>query len=99
MLLAITRILNVVLENQSTATTLAVILVTGLLATAYTALGGVKAVIWTDASQFCIMFGGLLVAVVIIIGNIPGGLYEILQASHSRTFGRFLRRREIPSWK
>ena len=49
----------------------------GLLATAYTALGGIKAVIWTDVIQFVIMFGGMTVAGVIIYLNVPGGVGEI----------------------
>ena len=63
MLLAVTRILNVVLEAQSTGQTLAIIAVVGILATGYTALGGVKAVIWTDTIQTVVLMGGALLAI------------------------------------
>jgi len=49
----------------------------GVLATVYTALGGVKAVIWTDVVQFVIMFGGMIVAAAVIVLKVPGGLPEI----------------------
>ena len=35
----------------------------GLLATAYTVLGGVEAVIWTDVAQVIVLFGGALLCV------------------------------------
>jgi len=53
------------------------IIVLGILATIYTTLGGVKAVIWTDVAQFVIMFGGMITAAVVITNKIPGGLPEI----------------------
>ena len=53
------------------------IIVLGILATAYTALGGVKAVIWTDVAQFVVMFGGMITAALIIVLKVPGGLPEI----------------------
>ncbi len=34
-------------------------MVLGVVVTTYTMLGGMKAVIWTDVTQFCIMFSGL----------------------------------------
>ena len=49
----------------------------GCIVTLYTMLGGIKAVIWTDVTQFCIMFGGLAATVAIVLMNVPGGLGEI----------------------
>lgn len=44
------------------------------LATAiYTALGGIKAVVWTDVIQATVMFGGLGFAIWSLLGDIPGG--------------------------
>ncbi len=51
----------------------------GILATVYTTLGGIKAVIWTDVAQFVIMFGGMITAAVIIVTGVSGGLPEIWQ--------------------
>ncbi len=44
----------------------------------YTALGGIKAVIWTDVVQACLMFGGALIAMGTLIYHI-GGLGSIAQ--------------------
>ncbi len=50
------------------------ILATGTLTTLYTALGGMRAVIWTDVMQFAVLFGGQLLIVAVALGKIPGGL-------------------------
>ncbi len=39
----------------------------------YTALGGIKAVVWTDVIQACIMFGSLGFAIWSLLQAIPGG--------------------------
>lgn len=57
------------------------IVVLGLLVTAYTMLGGIQAVIWNDVIQFCIMFSGLAATVWIALTNVPGGLSEIWSAA------------------
>src|SRR5438552_8669082 len=45
----------------------------------YTAVGGIKAVIWTDVIQACLMFGGALIAIAILFNHI-GGLHEVIRA-------------------
>jgi len=55
------------------------VIVLGLLSTMYTALGGTKAVMWTDVVQFFVMFGGMFAAAMVIIWMVPGGLPEIGQ--------------------
>lgn len=50
------------------------ILATGTLTTLYTALGGMRAVIWTDVMQLIVLFGGQLLIVFVAVGKIPGGL-------------------------
>jgi SSS family solute:Na+ symporter len=79
MLLAVTRILNVVLETQSTSQTLTIVIVLGLLATLYTTVGGVKAVIWTDTLQAFVLFGGMLVLLFLLIGRIDGGFSSFFE--------------------
>ncbi|XP_063961535.1 sodium-dependent multivitamin transporter-like isoform X1 [Lytechinus pictus] len=49
----------------------ATVLLTGVLCSIYTALGGIKAVIWTDVFQFLVLFGSLLT--VLILGTIQAG--------------------------
>jgi Na+/proline symporter len=39
----------------------------------YTALGGIKAVVWTDVIQASVMFGALGFAIYTLLGHIPGG--------------------------
>ncbi len=45
----------------------------------YTAVGGIKAVIWTDVIQACLMFGGALVAIGTLLAHV-GGLSEVMRA-------------------
>jgi len=73
MLVAVSRILNVVLESNSTAQTLMIISVVGTLATLYTAMGGVKAVIWTDTIQAFALCGGMFFLFFTLISHIDGG--------------------------
>jgi SSS family solute:Na+ symporter len=50
----------------------ALVLITALTA-AYTAIGGIKAVIWTDVLQIVVLFGALGFSVWYLLGHIPGG--------------------------
>jgi len=50
--------------------------VTGLAATLYTSLGGMKAVIWTDSIQFLVLCGGILLILACAIAEVPGGFAE-----------------------
>ena len=45
----------------------------------YTAVGGIKAVIWTDVIQACLMFGGALVAIGTLLAHV-GGLAPVVAA-------------------
>lgn len=90
MLVSITKILNVVLDTQSTSATIGVIVVVGMLATAYTAMGGVKAVIWTDTIQAFALFGGMIVLFIMLINRIDGGIAEFFTvASRDNKFEMF----------
>jgi len=53
---------------------------TGLVATAYTAAGGMRAVMWTDVAQVLVLFGGLAAAAVVAAGRVPGGFIGVLRA-------------------
>jgi SSS family transporter len=56
----------------------------GVIVTAYTALGGIEAVIWNDVAQFCVRFGGLAAVVAIAAGSVTGGfsrIWEIASAA------------------
>src|SRR5262249_22658858 len=60
-----------------------VVVVLGIVVTVYTALGGVKAVIWNDVVQFCVRFSGLAAVVFIATRSVPGGLPQIWQIASS----------------
>lgn len=59
---------------------LAIVLM-GILATAYTALGGLAAVLWTDVVQFVILVGGAIWVAVSLAGAVPGGAGAIFDAA------------------
>ena len=56
----------------------AAIVVLTIVTCLYTAIGGIKAVIWTDVIQACLMFGGALLAIATLLHHI-GGLHNVIQ--------------------
>jgi SSS family transporter len=56
----------------------------GVIATLYTVLGGVEAVIWTDVLQVVVLAGGAVVCLWLIAARIDGGLAEIFAAAGAR---------------
>jgi SSS family transporter len=57
------------------------IIVLSFLTMAYTYIGGIRSVVWMDAIQMSIYIGGALLAVVVIIGKLPGGLVSVIEAA------------------
>ncbi len=57
------------------------ILGSGLLTTLYTALGGMRAVIWTDVMQLVVLFGGQLIITLVAVSSIPGGFGGVLETA------------------
>ncbi len=51
----------------------AALVVVSLLTAMYTAIGGIKAVIWTDVIQIGVLFGALGFSLWYLLGHIPGG--------------------------
>ncbi len=60
-----------------------VIFATGLGTAAYTIMGGIKAVIWTDTFQLGIFVAGIFVTLGIVISQVPGGLAEVVQTAEA----------------
>ncbi len=54
------------------------ILLIGGVTIAYTYLGGMAAVIWTDAIQLVVYLVGAVVAALVLLGKIPGGWPEVV---------------------
>jgi SSS family solute:Na+ symporter len=69
-----------------------IIIVTGIAVTVYSMLGGIQAVIWTDAIQGIILIAGAIVCAVILTFSMPEGpgqIFEIATASHKFSLGSF----------
>ena len=54
------------------------ILLMGILATTYTVLGGLAAVLWTDAIQFILLVGGAIWVSVSLLYAVPDGWSGII---------------------
>jgi|WetSurMetagenome_2_1015567.scaffolds.fasta_scaffold18737_2 solute:Na+ symporter, SSS family len=54
-----------------------IIIVTGLAVTAYSVLGGIRAVIWTDAIQGIILIAGALACALVLTFSMPSGPGQI----------------------
>ena len=57
------------------------VLIMGILTTAYTTLGGMKAVIWTDVLQFSILVLGMGTILYLSVSRIPAGLSTIINVA------------------
>ncbi|MGE3808182.1 MAG: GerAB/ArcD/ProY family transporter [Gemmataceae bacterium] len=77
LLVAVGKILQVVLDLSATQT-IGMLVAVGLFATFYTALGGVKAVVWTDALQAFALGGGMLAVLVLAVAHVEGGFPEVV---------------------
>ncbi len=58
------------------------ILLMGSMATFYTVLGGLAAVLWTDVVQFVILVAGAIWVTADLIVKVPGGIGEIVHVAH-----------------
>ncbi|HVX00891.1 MAG TPA: sodium/solute symporter [Candidatus Babeliaceae bacterium] len=77
----------IIIEVLTGSNTLLIILMTGLLTTIYTFLGGIKAVIWTDTLQLFILLGGIFVVIGTGISGVHGGFSEVFKVA--REFDKF----------
>ncbi len=58
-----------------------IIIGTGAMVTLYTLLGGIEAVIWTDAIQSVVLTLGIIASIGLICWHIPGGLLGVISTS------------------
>lgn len=63
------------------------ILAAGLISGAYTMIGGIRAVIWTDVLQAFLLFGGAVAVLAVLAESVPGGLLGLFEwgADQGRT--------------
>ena len=60
------------------------IAVTGAVITVYTVLGGIKAVIWTDAIQVLVIVAGAILTVIYVFADIGVGRFVEIGAAHHK---------------
>ena len=69
-----------------------IIIVTGIAVTAYSMLGGIQAVVWTDAIQAIILILGAIVSAAVLTFSMPEGpaqIFEIASANNKFSLGSF----------
>jgi SSS family solute:Na+ symporter len=67
-----------------------IILITGASIVIYSMLGGIQAVVWTDAIQGIILIGGALVSIGVLLFNMPEGagqMFEIASENNKFSLG------------
>ena len=62
----------------------------GGLTTAYTCVGGMRAVIWTDTAQFLVLLAGLVAACYYSVSSVDGGIGTVLAEGKAAGKFRFL---------
>lgn len=60
-----------------------------VVTTLYTAVGGIKAVVWTDLIQACLMIGAIFFAIGAILLDIPGGWGEVTKRLQGEDLSMF----------
>ena len=77
------------------------IAIMGALATIYTVLGGMEAVVWTDVLQTVVLVGGMLAAMTVVVSEL-GGVAEVVTAAAAddklRIWSGSLSTTELASW-
>lgn len=69
-----------------------IILITGVSVTLYTFLGGIEAVIWTDAIQTVVLICGAVACAAIMVFSLPGGpgqVFDIAAANDKFSLGSY----------
>lgn len=72
-------LISVVIHEMSGLSPVVCILIAGVFVAAYTIIGGIDAVIWTDVLQAVVLALGGIVAITYIITHLPGGLGQIIE--------------------
>ena len=66
------------------------VMIMGVATIIYTALGGMKAVIWTDFVQIFVMMGGILFAIVMVVVSLDGGVAELVAVTAAEDKAKLL---------
>ena len=60
-----------------------ILIITGLCVTLYSLVGGLTAVIWTDAIQAIVLLGGALICLALLLNGVPGGPAEVIETANA----------------
>lgn len=63
------------------------ILAIGVLCVIYTVIGGIEAVVWTDAIQAIVLMGGAVLCFVLAVGQVAGGLGGMMEIASADAKG------------
>ena len=63
-----------------------IVIIAGFLVSAYTILGRLQAVIWTDVLQGIALMGGGVLCLPIIVSQLPGGFAELFRVAAADNF-------------
>lgn len=58
-----------------------ILIVTGICVTLYSFVGGILAVIWTDAIQAIVLMVGAVICLTVMLWNMPGGMEHMLEVA------------------
>jgi solute:Na+ symporter, SSS family len=68
----------ILFDETSTNSILLAVVLFGAIGTAYTCMGGIRAVIWTDTLQIVLVVGAAVASVVFLLGEIPLPVGEVV---------------------
>jgi SSS family solute:Na+ symporter len=71
-------LVSLVLNSLTGWSIIWIILITGVVVTFYTMIGGIEAVIWTDVTQVIVLMGGAILTTILLLIDIPGGAEQII---------------------
>jgi len=68
----------IALATVSTLDVYTCILLTASLCIAYTMIGGIEAVVWTDVAQTFVLLGGAFVSLILVVLSVDGGVVGVI---------------------
>ena len=73
----------VALSAVSNINIYAAIIIIGSLCVVYTVMGGIEAVVWTDAIQAVVLLGGAILCFILVVTRLDGGIGELFSIANS----------------
>ena len=73
----------IALAQVSSVDVVTCIVIIGVLCVIYTVMGGIEAVVWTDAVQAVVLIGGALLCMILVFSGVEGGVSTVWQIAAS----------------